>query len=83
MKPTTVKQRLTLRDYGNAKKSSDERLVTMLVPERVCETVPVTTCTCKLDYETKQCTVMVPVKVIKEIQVPVCKMAPMTIHVPQ
>jgi hypothetical protein len=83
MKATTAKRKLTLREYGDVKKSSEERMVTMLVPERVCETVPVTTCTCRLDYETKQCTVMVPTKVIKEIQVPVCKMVPMTIQGPQ
>lgn len=83
MKPQIVKQQLTLRQYGHAKKVTEEVMVTMLVPECVQETVPVTTCKCYLDYEEKQCTVMVPVKVIKEVQVPVCRMVQMTVPAAQ
>jgi hypothetical protein len=79
MVPTVVKRELTLREYGHARKITEEREVTTLVPECVRETVPVTSCRCYVDYEMKQCTVMVPVKVIKEIQVPVCRMVRMPV----
>ena len=82
MKPTIVKKDLKLRQYGHARKITEDVVVTMLVPECVRETVPVTTCRCYLDYEVKQCTIMVPVKVIKEVQMPVCRLVPMTVNVP-